>query len=149
MPISLQCSTLPLTAKEVEQLWQAVITQRGFRDEVVAIRCISEAEIQQLNATYRGKNQPTNVLTFSYGQNDTWPGHDSDAHHDVPLCLAVAKREAAARGLKLKDYAALLLVHAFLHITGMDHERSDQEALSTAEAERAILTTCGFSAVAW
>ena len=64
--------------------------------------------------------------------------------HDIVLCLAVAEREAEAREMMLRDYAAWLLVHAFLHVTGLDHESSDQAAASTTQAEVAILAAAGY-----
>jgi probable rRNA maturation factor len=67
--------------------------------------------------------------------------------HDVALCLSVAEREAAERQVPVRDYAAVLLVHAFLHACGLDHERSEAEAEKMAEAERSALQRCGFTAV--
>lgn len=126
-------ASIPLTSDEVHSLWQETIRYRHAPDNQVNIRCVSEPEIQRLNKLYREKNAPTNVLTFSY-----------EDEHDIALCLPIAKREAIERGVHYRDYIALLLVHAFLHATGMDHEKSLQEAKDTHTAEEVILQRCGF-----
>lgn len=136
-----EAENLPLKLTEVEQLWQETIRARDFPDETVNIKCVSPAEMRTLNKQYRGKDAPTNVLTFNYGP----VGHEV-ASHDIALCLSVAEREASERGVSLRDYVARLLVHAFLHATGMDHERSYEAARDTEQAERKILQAAGFQA---
>lgn len=136
MPIHLQKhDKLSLTATEVKKLWQVTLTARKFPDEDVTVRCVSATESEALYHQYRGKQQPTNVLTFSYDTRE----------HDIALCLEVVEREAEERQLSLRDYTALVLVHALLHVSGLDHERSDEEAQQTEELERAILGQTGFS----
>ena len=106
-------------------------------DGHVTLRCVDIDEITNMNATYRHKNSPTNILTFSYDENE----------HDIAICMNVAKDEAKERGVGLVDYVALLVTHGFLHALGMDHEASDEEELKTEELEKQILTVTGFSAV--
>lgn len=140
MPTNLIDSELPLTKEELEKLWQGTRTRCGVADDVVSVRLVDKEEIQKLNREYRGKDAPTNVLTFSYPAASA----DEVSEHDVALCLPVARVEAADRGFELKEYVALLVVHAFLHVGGMDHERSVQEEAATMEAEKQILKECGF-----
>lgn len=126
---------------EVVGLWERTRAERNFPNEAVNIKCVPEEEMRTLNKQYRGKDRPTNVLTFSYPAEN-----DQPAEHDVALCLPAAEQEAKQRNMLLKDYVALLLVHAFLHVMGMDHERSPAEATATKKAEQEILTGAGFSA---
>lgn len=146
MPVVIQGAELPVTASQVEQLWRETIATRDYPDEHVTVRSVSAAQIQALNQQYRRKNTPTNVLTFSYPKADTLP--QSEVQHDVPLCLSVATEEASARAMPQTTYVALLLVHAFLHITGLDHEKSSQQETLTHKLEQTILTQCGFEAAA-
>lgn len=142
MPVELQCSDLPLTAHDAEGLWQRTIAQVGRPDESVTVRCVSPAESARLNEVYRGREQPTNVLTFSY------PDEESDtgaASHDIALCLDVALAEARERSVEPRDYLGLLLVHAFLHAAGLDHEASADAHQRYEELERAILAAEGFT----
>ncbi|MAF81153.1 rRNA maturation RNase YbeY [bacterium] len=139
MSATVQCKegALPLTSAEVQQLWLTTIAEREHADDPVTVRCVSEQEMVELNTTYRKQAKPTNVLTFSY-----------DQEHDVALCLAVAIREASDRGVELRDYVALLVVHAFVHATGLDHEQSTGDAVEVAATEKNILTAAGYNAIA-
>ncbi|MEX1112222.1 MAG: rRNA maturation RNase YbeY [Candidatus Andersenbacteria bacterium] len=135
MPVTLHCK-LPLSTEEVSTLWLAVIRDQSKEDSEVAVSCASKEEIKQLNMKYRGKDKATNVLTFSYDEQ----------HHDIAICLSVAQSESKAREMTDRDYVALLLVHAFLHATGLDHEVSSDAQVAMEQAEKNVLTECGFSA---
>ena len=146
MPIFLYADDVfSLTQQEVEELWSQTLKKTTSADEVVAVQCVSEEEIQRLNARYRKKDAPTNVLTFSYpdAENET----SDTEEHDIALCMSVAKREAKERGATLRDYVALLLVHAFLHAVGMDHEESQEQARATIAFEQDILRASGFTPI--
>lgn len=119
-------------------MWEATRRYRNWPDDQVNVRVVSEDEIHALNKKYRGKDYVTNILTFSY-----------DHEHDVAVCLEVARQEAKERRVSERDYVAWLLVHAFLHATGMDHERSEEEARSMEKAEREILEQAGFPVISW
>ena len=135
MPCMLDCEEFPLTKQEVDTLWELVRNEKNLPDDTIAIRCVDTQEVRRLNALYRGKDTPTNVLTFSY---------EEDSEHDIALCMDVAIQEAKDRDMDIRDYCALLVVHALLHAGGMDHERSEQEAQHTEELERTILQQAGF-----
>lgn len=135
MPVFVQCNGFPLSDEEVAGLWWETVALRQYPDELVTVCCVTEREIKRLNKQYRGREEATNVLTFSY-----------DGEHDIALCLAVAKREAQEGNVSLRDYGAWLLAHAFLHVTGLDHEWSDDEAVAVRQAEVDILKAAGFAA---
>lgn len=143
MPVALTSDDFPLSLEQVSVLWEAAVRRQNTDDALVCIRCVSELEIQSLHKQYRGHDRPTNVLTFSYPLDRTL-GNESEGH-DVALCLAVAQQEAQQHNLKITDYVALLLVHAFLHVLGMDHEQSEEQDAATRQAEQAILATAGFT----
>lgn len=135
VPVTMQgTSDFPLTAAQVTALWQAVRTVQHFPDDEVAVRCVAAEEIRRLGRRYLARDEVGTVLAFSYG----------DGTHDVPLCLAAAQREALAGGYRLSEYVVLLLVHALLHVTGMDHETARERSAMRA-AEEAVLAAAGFS----
>ncbi len=138
MIADVECENFPLTNSQVTSLLDTSCKEMNSEsDGLVAIRCVSSEEIRHLNATYRATDAPTNVLAFSY-----------DAHeHDVALCMDIATQEAVERKADLSNYVALLLTHAFLHVLGMDHERSDEEDDHTRVLEKKILETSGFSPI--
>jgi len=135
MPVGI-VDELPVSSEEAGSLWRAVCEARGFNDDQINVRVVDEEESKGLNKKYRGKEKPTNVLTFSYS-----------GEHDIALCLEVAEREAAEIKMEVRDYVAWLLAHGFLHATGMDHERGEDEREETRRLEKKILEECGFYSV--
>ncbi len=97
----------------------------------LTLRLVGEAEGRRLNLDYRGRNAPTNVLTFAYS-----PPPDLCA--DLVLCLPVVAREARAQRKPLDHHLIHLIVHGCLHACGLDHE-NDDEAEAMEEHEAAIL----------
>jgi len=75
----------------------------------------SDAEIRKLNAQFRGKDKPTNVLSF--------PGSEDDYLGDVILGYDTVKREAKAQGKTFRAHTLHLVVHGVLHLMGHDHEQ--------------------------
>jgi probable rRNA maturation factor len=102
----------------------------------VTLRFVAEAEGQRLNRQFRGKDYPTNVLTFVYGEQPL--------AGDIVICAPVVAREAREQGKEVAAHYAHLLVHGLLHLRGMDHERG-AEAERMERRERAILRQLGFA----
>jgi len=76
----------------------------------------SDATVKRLNARHRGRNKPTNVLTF----DPAAPGLPGE----IVLALGTVRREAAAEGKRPADHLAHLIVHGVLHLQGHDHDRA-------------------------
>lgn len=113
--------------------------------EIVVMGC-DDDRIAALNADFRGKPQPTNVLSWPAADPaPRAPGAvpaplDTDELGDIAISYDTCAREAAAQGKPLADHATHLLVHAILHLAGYDHE-DDADADTMEDAERAILAT--------
>ena len=95
-----------------------------------------DAEVRDLNARFRGKDQATNVLSFPAGDNPH--GHLGD----VALALGVCAAEAKAQGKPLADHLRHLVAHGVLHLVGYDHQ-DDGEAEAMEALERKILAGLG------
>jgi probable rRNA maturation factor len=114
----------------------------------IAIRLTSDGEVQTLNAQYRQKDKPTNVLSFPMIQPDLLESvtQNSDDGEvilgDIVLALGVCEREAEERGISVQDHAAHLIVHGTLHLLGYDHQ-GDAEAEAMEAMERAALADLG------
>ncbi|MEE2565442.1 rRNA maturation RNase YbeY [Hyphobacterium marinum] len=92
----------------------------------------SDAEIADLNARLRGKEGPTNVLSFpAHESAQGWAG-------DIALAYGVTRAEAEAAGLALADHVRHLLVHGFLHLHGYDHRNDDEAEVMEAIERRAL-----------
>ncbi|WP_124553520.1 rRNA maturation RNase YbeY [Methylophilus methylotrophus] len=103
----------------------------------LAIRIVDEEEGRQLNASYRGKDYATNVLTFPLTEQPLLMG-------DIVICAPVVAREAMEQGKPLVAHYAHMTVHGVLHLHGYDHEIDAQADLMEA-MEVAALHKLGFA----
>ncbi len=114
----------------------------------VSIRLSDDDEVQSLNRAYRGKDKPTNVLSFPMVQADLIEGlANSDDGEvllgDVILAAQTCVREAAEKGWTTPDYAQHLIVHGLLHLLGYDHELGETQATAMEALELAACTLLG------
>ena len=104
-------------------------------DTEVSISFVSDEEIAELNEAYRGKEGPTDVLSFECDNLDDGFPSNEDAGEpyslgDVIIALDVASRQAEEYGSSLAGEVDLLLVHGILHLCGYDHiEDADAEVM--------------------
>ena len=109
----------------------------------VAVRLASDDEVHQLNHEYRGKDAPTNVLSFESGvEAGEWPAEMPRPLGDIILGYGVVSREAAEQGKSLESHLCHLMVHGVLHLMGYDHQ-DDAAADNMEELEVNILATMG------
>ncbi len=105
----------------------------------LVIRLVDEAESRQLNRDYRGRDKPTNVLSFPF---EAPPGVPSEHLGDLVICAPVVAREALEQGKSPAHHWAHMVVHGVLHLRGYDHlEPADAEAMEARE--RRILAGFG------
>jgi probable rRNA maturation factor len=107
----------------------------------VTVRLVDEPESQQLNRDYRGKDKPTNVLSFPF---EAPPGIDLDLLGDLIICKQVVEREAIEQNKLLMSHWAHMVVHGCLHLLGYDH-LEDQEAEEMESLETEIMESMGYS----
>ena len=107
------------------------------RDALVTLRVVGPAESRRLNRSFRGKDKPTNVLTFIYSE----PG--APAVGDIVLCRSVLHTEARTQGKPIDAHWAHLVVHGMLHLQGYDHRRP-REASAMEARETEIVTRLGY-----
>lgn len=106
----------------------------------LSIVLADDALLRKLNGTYRGKDAPTNVLSFPQ-EPIVLPGIPAQLG-DVILAFETISGEATAQGKALTDHVAHLVVHGVLHIVGFDHE-TEEEAHAMEDLERHILLGLG------
>lgn len=94
----------------------------------VDILLSTDAELKRLNRAFRGKNKPTDVLSFPA------PPEISEQHAgDLAISIETAARQAKAFGHSLAGELRILILHGLLHLTGMDHE-TDEGQMAAREA---------------
>lgn len=114
----------------------------GFQQEAeVTVRIVDEAESRELNHTYRGKDKPTNVLSFPF---EAPPGLELPLLGDLVICRQVVEAEAVEQGKTLDAHWAHMVVHGSLHLLGYDHIE-DEEAEEMEQLERDIMQELGFA----
>ncbi|MFQ1852343.1 rRNA maturation RNase YbeY [Aeromonas veronii] len=114
----------------------------GFLQEAeVTVRIVDEAESNELNLTYRGKDKPTNVLSFPF---EAPPGLELPLLGDLVICRQVVEREAEEQNKPLMAHWAHMVVHGSLHLLGYDHIE-DEEAEEMEALERDIMQELGFA----
>ncbi|MEQ1542594.1 MAG: rRNA maturation RNase YbeY [Novosphingobium sp.] len=108
-----------------------------------------DAEVRTLNAEWRGKDKPTNVLSFPMLERGELlalaPDGPPELLGDIALALETCQREAADKGISLEHHAAHLIVHGLLHLAGHDHETSAQDARAMEELEIKALALIGIA----
>lgn len=90
----------------------------------LSILLTSDAAIHKLNAQYRGRDKPTNVISFS-GENIARAKNQSFLLGDVVLSYQTISAEAQAQSKRLNDHICHLIVHGILHLLGHDHENEE------------------------
>ena len=115
---------------------RAATAALGTVEGDVVVLLTDDAGVQDLNARFRDKDRPTNVLSF--------PAATSAFPHlgDVVLGFAYCAAEAETQGKTLSDHLSHLVVHGVLHLLGRDHE-DDAEAEEMEAEEREILASLG------
>jgi len=110
----------------------------------ISLRLVDEPEMTRLNGDYRGKNSPTNVLSFpSHIPANMLAALEYRHLGDIAICPAVLEKEAAEQTKTLEAHWAHLLVHGLLHLLGHDHD-SDEQAEVMENLEIQALKKLGF-----
>lgn len=137
---------------------RAVLADRGLPGEgfIVSLLGCSDSRIAELNADFRGKPQPTNVLSWPSEERGATadgglPGRPRPGVAEMPeelgdiaIAWETCEREAADHGKAMADHVAHLLVHGMLHLLGYDHQRDGDARLMEA-AEIRILAKLGLA----
>ena len=131
--------TLPAIEKLENWANYAMSDLKNISD--MTIRIVDESEIQSLNQTYRHKNSPTNVLSFSADLPDEI---ELSLLGDIIICSSVVEKEANEQKKSLESHWAHMIIHGTLHLLGYDH-LNDTDANKMESKEIEILGHFGYS----
>jgi probable rRNA maturation factor len=116
----------------------------GLERAELVVRIVDEAESRDLNQRYRGKDRPTNVLSFPFEAPPGLPAEiAAPCLGDLVICAPVVRQEAAQQHKALDAHWAHMVVHGVLHLLGHDHQ-NDAEAAEMEAREREILKRLGY-----
>ncbi len=121
----------------------AVAAELDIGSGEVCLALSTDALVAELNGSYRGKPQPTNVLSFPAAPMLPVDG-EPRFFGDIVLALETLQREAADLGLPLSHHMQHLVVHGLLHLLGYDHQ-TDEEAQEMEGSEVRILARLGIA----
>ena len=132
------------TLPEFEQLEQwanaALAGRTQFAEPELTIRLVQVEESHELNFEYRGKDKPTNVLSFPF---EAPPEVPIELLGDLVICAPVVNQEANEQHKPATNHWAHMVVHGCLHLLGYDHIKDD-EADIMENLERQIMAELGF-----
>jgi probable rRNA maturation factor len=116
----------------------------------ISVKFTSDSEVQSLNAGYRSKDKPTNVLSFPMVEPEmidaiAGAGEGELLLGDIVLAHAVCAREAEEKGVAVSAHAIHLVVHGTLHLLGYDHETGEDDAEAMEAVERSALASLGIA----
>ena len=117
----------------------AALDSQGAAHEGLTILLADDESVAELNARFREKDGPTNVLSFPAPRNPEF--HLGD----LALAYGVCAREAAEQGKPLAHHLQHLVVHGVLHLLGYDHETSEADAEQMEDVERRALAAIGIA----
>lgn len=129
------------TETQIQQWANAAVRPKTL-DPEITVRIVDEAESHDLNLTYRGKDKPTNVLSFPFECPDEV---ELPLLGDLIICRQVVEHEAAEQGKPVEAHWAHMVVHGCLHLLGYDHI-DDEEAEEMESLETEVMTSLGFAA---
>ena len=128
----------PIPRQEQFALWVEAALQ-GKDDIELTLRLVDKSESRELNARFRGKDQPTNVLSFPA---ELPPGIDIPLLGDIVICAPLVEEEAQAQDKPLQEHWAHLVIHGVLHLLGYDHQ-VEQDAIEMERIEVELLASLG------
>jgi probable rRNA maturation factor len=122
--------------------WATQALGRRGAGREIAVRVVTARESRTLNKQWRGKDQPTNVLSFPAPALAA--GNEPRPLGDLVICAEVLRREALDQRKTLQAHWAHMVVHGALHLAGYDHETGRGERLRMERREIAVLKNFGF-----
>ena len=131
----------------VRRCCNAALKEEQFTEDAeIAVSFVDNKEIQELNAKYRSKDMPTDVLSFPLGENGKYDRNEETGAlllGDIVISLPKAVVQADFYGHSLQREIGFLTVHSMFHLLGYDHENGGVEAVRMREKEETVLTMLG------
>ena len=121
-------------SRKLEKIADAILKLVGRDEAELSLALIGNAEMRQLNARYRHKDYPTDVLSFPIEGTVA----ESGLLGDVILSVEKARQQAKERRHSVDLEMATLLIHGIVHLLGYDHERSAKDARAMGRVEKKL-----------
>jgi rRNA maturation RNase YbeY len=146
MPVEIVChARSTLRRAELERRIDRLLSALRREAWAVCVLLTDDAEMKRLNRRFRGKNRPTDVLSFPSIARPPAPRGRSHARYlgDLVISIDTARRQAKVLRHGLLAEVTVLIAHGLLHLCGYDHEQGEAEARRMLRRERALLRAVG------
>lgn len=143
--LSIEGAVDPALARPVRDLAAAALAVLSPGAVELSILLVDDAIIAPMNLDWRGKEGPTDVLSFAMDEGEELvlpPGHPRPLG-DLVISVETAGRQAAELGHGLLDELRVLVVHGLLHLLGHDHETGEEDAAAMRAEEARVLAAMG------
>ena len=137
--LQLACREPEIPPAQEFQRWASAALKAAQAE--VTIRLVDQAESQELNRKFRGKDKPTNVLSFPF---EAPAQLNSDYLGDLVICAQVVVAEAREQHKPVTSHWAHMVIHGMLHLQGYDHQADDQAA-EMEQLEQQIMRDLGYT----
>ncbi len=131
----------------IRRCCHAVLRMEQFEDPAeISVSFVDNEQIHQMNRQYRGKDAPTDVLSFPMGENGQYDvNHETGAKilGDIVISVPKAVEQARAYGHTLEREVGFLTAHSMLHLLGYDHEQSGLDRVRMREKEELVMQQLG------
>jgi len=131
----------------IRKCCNATLAMVGFNEPAeVSVSFLSNKQIQQLNAEFRNKDVPTDVLSFPLGVDGVFDKNEETGAYmlgDIVISIEKAMEQAEMYGHSLQREIGFLTVHSMLHLFGYDHEDGGIQMVRMREKEEAVLSRLG------
>ncbi len=141
LEVQYACASSDVPDEDSLRAWALAALSALERPVGLVIRVVDVEESHRLNGQYRGKNGPTNVLSFPF---EAPAGVACNHLGDLLICAPVVQQEAAQQRKPADHHWAHMVVHGVLHLRGYDHEDKSQAAAMEAQ-EKQILAGFGIA----
>jgi len=131
-----QQKAIQLNEKRIKKTAECVLKHLKISDHELSILFLDNKGITAINKKYLGRDQPTNVISFSLREGE-FGDINPQVLGDVVISVEKAHEQALGKGTKLEEEITFLLIHGILHLLGYDHEgkRSEREKMRKKEKE--------------
>lgn len=137
-------SSVALRSRQVQTIAERMLRHLEKEEQELSVLLTDDAFIQTLNEAHRGKDRPTDVLSFAQNEGEGMPTPlDHGLLGDVVISLDTAERQARGRKHSLVDEVSFLLAHGILHLLGYDHQTDREEALMNEMTARLVESARG------
>ena len=130
---------LPLAEDKLLNYIHHFLKSLGYPEHQISLYFTDDGEIQELNCRYRGRDEPTDALAWSYWEEDP----ESIVLGDIVISIDRIKEQAQMNNLSEEQELIRILAHSCAHLVGYDHEKSLEEEKKMLTVEIAMLKDVG------